>query len=469
METKNKILSDNYEKLKNNVSNLRSSSSNDRIKKLKKLKEKILENRNNIKTALKNDFKKNESEVDLTEIFPVIQEINHTVKNLKKWMRGKRVNTPISMIGSTSHITYEPKGLVLIITPWNFPINLTFVSLINAISAGNAVLIKPSEITDHTSKLIKNIIDDTFLPNEVNTILGGVEIAEEVLKLKFDHILFIGSPTIGKLVMKAASNNLASVTLELGGKSPTIVDNEVNLEITAKRIAWSKFINNGQVCIAPDYILVNKNIKDDFLELLVENIKKIYTENSEYSSSYCRIVNKKQFLRLTNLIEDVKKYNGKIYFGGKNDSRDLFLEPTILTRISEKSKINNEEIFGPILPVYEFKDIDDAIDIINKKEKPLALYIYSKVKKNINRILEKTSSGGVCINHSTLHYSNYHLPFGGVNNSGSGRCHGVYGFREFSNQKSIFRQRIKFSPTDLIIPPYTKFKKKLIDIMIKYF
>ena len=469
METKNKILSDNYEKLKNNVSNLRSSSSNDRIKKLKKLKEKILENRNNIKTALKNDFKKNESEVDLTEIFPVIQEINHTVKNLKKWMRSKRVNTPISLIGSTSHITYEPKGLVLIITPWNFPINLTFVSLINAISAGNAVLIKPSEITDHTSKVIKNIIDDTFLPNEVNTILGGVEIAEEILKLKFDHILFIGSPTIGKLVMKAASNNLASVTLELGGKSPTIVDNEVNLEITAKRIAWSKFINNGQVCIAPDYILVNKNIKDDFLELLVENIKKIYTENSEYSSSYCRIVNKKQFLRLTNLIEDVKKYNGKIYFGGKNDSRDLFLEPTILTRISEKSKINNEEIFGPILPVYEFKDIDDAIDIINKKEKPLALYIYSKVKKNINRILEKTSSGGVCINHSTLHYSNYHLPFGGVNNSGSGRCHGVYGFREFSNQKSIFRQRIKFSPTDLIIPPYTKFKKKLIDIMIKYF
>ena len=469
METKNKILSDNYEKLKNNVSNLRSSSSNDRIKKLKKLKEKILENRNNIKTALKNDFKKNESEVDLTEIFPVVQEINHTVKNLKKWMRSKRVNTPISLIGSTSHITYEPKGLVLIITPWNFPINLTFVSLINAISAGNAVLIKPSEITDHTSKVIKNIIDDTFLPNEVNTILGGVEIAEEILKLKFDHILFIGSPTIGKLVMKAASNNLASVTLELGGKSPTIIDNEVNLEITAKRIAWSKFINNGQVCIAPDYILVNKNIKDDFLELLVENIKKIYTENSEYSSSYCRIVNKKQFLRLTNLIEDVKKYNGKIYFGGKNDSRDLFLEPTILTRISEKSKINNEEIFGPILPVYEFKDIDDAIDIINKKEKPLALYIYSKVKKNINRILEKTSSGGVCINHSTLHYSNYHLPFGGVNNSGSGRCHGVYGFREFSNQKSIFRQRINFSPTDLIIPPYTKFKKKLIDIMIKYF
>ncbi len=469
MKTKNKILSDNYEKLKNNVSNLRSSSSNDRIKKLKKLKEKILENQNNIKTALKNDFKKNESEVDLTEIFPVIQEINHTVKNLKKWMRSKRVNTPISLIGSTSHITYEPKGLVLIITPWNFPINLTFVSLINAISAGNAVLIKPSEITDHTSKVIKNIIDDTFLPNEVNTILGGVEIAEEILKLKFDHILFIGSPTIGKLVMKAASNNLASVTLELGGKSPTIVDNEVNLEITAKRIAWSKFINNGQVCIAPDYILVNKNIKDDFLELLVENIKKIYTENSEYSSSYCRIVNKKQFLRLTNLIEDVKKYNGKIYFGGKNDSKDLFLEPTILTRISEKSKINNEEIFGPILPVYEFKDIDDAIDIINKKEKPLALYIYSKVKKNINRILEKTSSGGVCINHSTLHYSNYHLPFGGVNNSGSGRCHGVYGFREFSNQKSIFRQRIKFSPTDLIIPPYTKFKKKLIDIMIKYF
>jgi len=341
--------------------------------------------------------------------------------------------------------------------------------LINAISAGNAVLIKPSEITDHTSKVIKNIIDDAFNSNEVNTILGGVVIAKEVLKLKFDHILFIGSPTIGKLIMKSAGNHLASVTLELGGKSPTIVDEKVDLKITAKRIAWSKFINNGQICTAPDYILVNKKIKDIFLQLLVENIKKIYTEKPQKSSSYCRIVNKKQFNRLTNLIEDVKKHNGKIYFGGKNNSKDLFLEPTILTKISQKSKINNEEIFGPILPIYEFEGIDDAIDIINKKEKPLALYIYSNVKKNINKILEKTSSGGVCINHSILHYSNYHLPFGGVNNSGFGRCHGIYGFREFSNQKSIFKQKIKFSPTDLIIPPYTNFKKKLIDIMIKYF
>tara|TARA_S200000501_G_scaffold375994_1_gene429574 strand:+ start:10113 stop:11522 length:1410 start_codon:yes stop_codon:yes gene_type:complete len=469
MKTKNEFLSDNYEKLKNNVSNLRSSSANDRIKKLKKLKEKILDNRKNIKDALKKDFKKNGSEVDLTEIFPVIQEINHNVKNLKKWMRSKRVNTPISLIGSTSYISYEPKGLVLIITPWNFPINLTFISLINAISAGNAVLIKPSEITDHTSKIIKNIIDDTFDSNEVNTVLGGVETAEEVLKLKFDHILFIGSPTIGKLIMKAASNHLTSVTLELGGKSPTIIDEKVDLNTTARRIAWAKFLNNGQVCIAPDYILVNKKIKDIFLQLLVENIKKIYTEKSQNSSCYCRIVNKKQFLRLINLIEDVKKYDGKIYFGGKNNSEDLFLEPTILTEISEKSKINNEEIFGPILPIYEFEDIDDAINVINKKEKPLALYIYSNIKKNINKVLEKTSSGGVCINHSTLHYSNYHLPFGGVNNSGFGRCHGIYGFREFSNQKSIFKQRIKFSPTDLIIPPYTNFKKRLIDIMIKYF
>ncbi|RPG64192.1 MAG: aldehyde dehydrogenase family protein [Flammeovirgaceae bacterium TMED290] len=469
MKTKNEFLSDNYEKLKNNVSNLRSSSANDRIKKLKKLKEKILDNRKNIKDALKKDFKKNGSEVDLTEIFPVIQEINHNVKNLKKWMRSKRVNTPISLIGSTSYISYEPKGLVLIITPWNFPINLTFITLINAISAGNAVLIKPSEITDHTSKIIKNIIDDTFDSNEVNTVLGGVETAEEVLKLKFDHILFIGSPTIGKLIMKAASNHLTSVTLELGGKSPTIIDEKVDLNTTARRIAWAKFLNNGQVCIAPDYILVNKKIKDIFLQLLVENIKKIYTEKSQNSSCYCRIVNKKQFLRLINLIEDVKKYDGKIYFGGKNNSEDLFLEPTILTEISEKSKINNEEIFGPILPIYEFEDIDDAINVINKKEKPLALYIYSNIKKNINKVLEKTSSGGVCINHSTLHYSNYHLPFGGVNNSGFGRCHGIYGFREFSNQKSIFKQRIKFSPTDLIIPPYTNFKKRLIDIMIKYF
>ena len=469
MSTSERELINSHKILKDNISNVKLTSSSERIFKLKKLKKNILSNRDNIKNALKKDFKKNESEVDLTEIFPVIQEINHTINNLRKWMKDKYVKTPLTLLGSKSYIKYEAKGLVLIITPWNFPVNLTFVSLVNAISAGNTVMIKPSEITDFTSKVIRKIVDETFNKNEVYTILGGSDIAEKVLKLKFNHILFIGSPTIGKIVMKAASKHLASVTLELGGKSPTIIDEKVDLKSTAKRIAWAKFINNGQVCIAPDYILINKKLKNEFLKLLIENIKKLYSVNPKKSKNYCRVVNKKHFLRLNDLIDDAKKNKGKIHFGGKRDIDQLFIEPTILTDISEKSKIHNEEIFGPVLPIYDYKILDDAIDFINNKNKPLALYIFSKNIKNIHRIINETSSGGVCINHSTLHYSNYHLPFGGVNNSGSGRCHGIFGFKEFSNPKSIFKQLVKISPTDLIIPPYSRFKKKIINLMIKYF
>lgn len=469
MITSEKKLINTHKKLKENISKLKLTTSVERINKLKKLKENILLNRADIKEALKKDFRKNESEVDLTEIFPVIQEINHTIKNLKKWMKDKYVKTPVTLLGSKSYIKYEAKGLVLIITPWNFPINLTFVSLVNAISAGNTIMIKPSEITDYTSKIIKKIVEKTFNQNEVYTILGGSDIAEKILKLKFNHILFIGSPTIGKIVMKAASNHLASVTLELGGKSPTVIDKEVDLKLAAKRIAWAKFINNGQVCIAPDYILINKKLKDKFLKLLIEYIKKLYSDNPKTSKNYCRVVNRKHFLRLNSLIEDAKTNKGKIHFGGRKDVDQLFIEPTILTNISPKSKIHIEEIFGPILPIYEYNFLDDAINFINNNNKPLALYIFSKNKKNINRIINETSSGGVCINHSTLHYSNYHLPFGGVNNSGSGRCHGVHGFKEFSNAKSIFKQLVKISPTDLIIPPYTRFKEKIINLMIKYF
>ncbi|RPG06131.1 MAG: aldehyde dehydrogenase family protein [Pelagibacteraceae bacterium TMED267] len=469
MITSEKKLINTHKKLKENISKLKLTTSVERINKLKKLKENILLNRADIKEALKKDFRKNESEVDLTEIFPVIQEINHTIKNLKKWMKDKYVKTPVTLLGSKSYIKYEAKGLVLIITPWNFPINLTFVSLVNAISAGNTVMIKPSEITDYTSKIIKKIVEKTFNQNEVYTILGGSDIAEKILKLKFNHILFIGSPTIGKIVMKAASNHLASVTLELGGKSPTVIDKEVDLKLAAKRIAWAKFINNGQVCIAPDYILINKKLKDKFLKLLIEYIKKLYSDNPKNSKNYCRVVNRKHFLRLNSLIEDAKTNKGKIHFGGRKDVDQLFIEPTILTNISSKSKIHIEEIFGPILPIYEYNFLDDAINFINNNNKPLALYIFSKNKKNINRIINETSSGGVCINHSTLHYSNYHLPFGGINNSGSGRCHGVHGFKEFSNAKSIFKQLVKISPTDLIIPPYTRFKEKIINLMIKYF
>ena len=469
METSKKILVKKYNLLLDNKTIVNNSSARTRIKKLKKLKEIILKNRVKIKEALKKDFKKNPSEVDLTEIFPIVSEINFTVNNLRKWMKDEYVRTPLTLLGSKSFIRYEAKGLVLIITPWNFPINLSFISLINALSAGNSILIKPSEITSETSYVIKDIIEETFDEKEVSVVLGGVDLAKEILKLKFNHILFIGSPTIGSEVMKSASIHLSSVTLELGGKSPTVIDKNCDLKKAAKRVVWAKLINNGQVCIAPDYVLIHEDIKNKFVKYVINSIKKLYGDNINNSQSYCRIVNNNHFKRLKNLIDDSLKNNSKILYGGNTDSNENYIEPTLIENIDKDSKIFNEEIFGPILPIFTFKKIDEAITFINKKNKPLALYIFSSDNKNINKVLEETSSGGVCINHNTLHYSNYNLPFGGIGNSGFGRCHGEFGFKELSNKKSIFKQFLPFSPTDILMPPYNSFKQKIINLIIKYF
>ena len=469
METSKKILVKKYNLLLDNKKILNNSSARTRIKKLKKLKKIILKNRVKIKEALKKDFKKNPSEVDLTEIFPVVSEINFTINNLRKWMKDEYVRTPLTLLGSKSFIRYEAKGVVLIITPWNFPINLSFISLINAVSAGNSVLIKPSEITSETSYVIKDIIEESFDEKEVSVVLGGVDLAKEILKLKFNHILFIGSPTIGSEVMKSASVHLSSVTLELGGKSPTVIDKNCDLNKAAKRVVWAKLINNGQVCIAPDYVLIHEDIKNKFIKLVINNIKKFYGDNVNNSESYCRIVNKNHFKRLKNLIDDSLKKNSKILYGGKTDSKENYIEPTLIENIDKDSKIFNEEIFGPILPIFTFKKIDEAIRFINKKNKPLALYIFSSDNKNISKVLGETSSGGVCINHNTLHYSNYNLPFGGIGNSGFGRCHGEFGFKELSNKKSIFKQFLPFSPTDILMPPYNSFKQKIINLILKYF
>tara|TARA_B100000575_G_scaffold47764_1_gene34784 strand:- start:4181 stop:5590 length:1410 start_codon:yes stop_codon:yes gene_type:complete len=469
METSKKILVKKYNLLLDNKTIVNNSSARTRIKKLKKLKEIILKNRVKIKEALKKDFKKNPSEVDLTEIFPIVSEINFTVNNLRKWMKDEYVRTPLTLLGSKSFIRYEAKGVVLIITPWNFPINLSFISLINALSAGNSILIKPSEITSETSYVIKDIIEETFDEKEVSVVLGGVDLAKEILKLKFNHILFIGSPTIGSEVMKSASVHLSSVTLELGGKSPTIIDKNCDLKKAAKRVVWAKLINNGQVCIAPDYVLIHEDIKNKFVKYVINSIKNLYGDNINNSQSYCRIVNNNHFKRLKNLIDDSLKNNSKILYGGNTDSNENYIEPTLIENIDKDSKIFNEEIFGPILPIFTFKKIDEAITFINKKNKPLALYIFSSDNKNINKVLEETSSGGVCINHNTLHYSNYNLPFGGIGNSGFGRCHGEFGFKELSNKKSIFKQFLPFSPTDILMPPYNSFKQKIINLIIKYF
>ncbi|MDA9120839.1 aldehyde dehydrogenase family protein [Flavobacteriales bacterium] len=440
----------------------------ERRAKLKKLHQTIEKYRPRIKEALYNDYKKHPSEVDLTEVYPITTEIKHARRELSNWMEDERVSTPIALIGSSSYIKYEAKGVVLIISPWNFPFNLTFGPLVSAIAAGNTVVIKPSEVTPHSSALMKELLAEVFNENEIAVIEGGKDTSTELLALPFNHIFFTGAPSIGKIVMQAAAKNLTSVTLELGGKSPTIVDETADIDMAARRIAWGKCLNNGQVCIAPDYVFVHESKKPEFVEAVNKYIKKFYTENVSEESSYARIVNGHHFNRVKGYIDDAVSKGATIESEGKVDEAQNFIPPTVMTNVSKESTLMTNEIFGPVMPIFTFNSLDEVIAEVNSREKPLALYIYSKKNKNINYLLENTRAGGSCINHNAVHFFNTNLPFGGSNNSGIGKGHGKDGFLAFSNARGVFRQHIP-NALELLLPPYTKFSQTLIDLTIKYF
>ncbi len=442
-------------------------SAKERSSKLKKLQQVIIKYKLEIRDAVFNDCRRHGSEVDMTETYPVIAEIKHARAEIHRWMKDKYVGTPFALFGSSSRIKYEPKGNVLIISPWNFPFNLCLSPLVSAIAAGNTVIIKPSEFTPHCTQMIKVIIDECFDESEVTVAEGGAETSKFLLEQKFDHIFFTGSPEIGKIVMKAAAEHLCSVTLELGGKSPTIVDQTANLSQAAKRIAMGKFVNNGQICIAPDYILVHHSIEEEFCDKLKQYINEFYGD-AKYSESYSRIIDERHFDRMHDLLKSVKESSSEIICGGVTDREQCYISPTVIRRVELNSEIMNEEIFGPLLPVISYKDLNEVIEIIDSKEKPLALYIFSNDNKTIEYILDNTRSGASCINHTGVHFYNCNLPFGGVNNSGIGKSHGKYGFMEFSNAKAIFRQHIP-NALDLLTPPYNNFKQKLIDLTLKYF
>lgn len=446
-----------------------STSAKERKRKLNRLKGAVLAHKQEIRDALHADFRKHPSEVDLTEIYPVTGEIKHTVRHLSRWLRPYRVSTPLGLLGSRSHIHYEPKGVVLIISPWNFPINLTFGPLVSAIAAGNCVMIKPSEHTPHASAVMRKIIEGLFDQNEVAVIEGGVEASTALLKHPFNHIFFTGAPSIGKVVMEAASKHLASVTLELGGKSPTIVDETANLDAAARRVAWAKYLNNGQICIAPDYLFVHESKKDQFLDKLREQIASLYGAEVQKSDSYARMVNARHFERVVGYLENATRKGAKIAHGGRAESDEGYIEPTVLTEVDMKSDVMTNEIFGPVLPVYGYADIEEPIRVINSNEKPLALYIYSKSKKNIAKVIQSTRAGGTCVNHCGMHYFNHNLPFGGSNNSGIGKSRGFHGFEAFSNARGVYTQVLPFSGVELMAAPYTKLKQTLIDLSIKYF
>ncbi|TCK67608.1 aldehyde dehydrogenase (NAD+) [Winogradskyella wandonensis] len=445
------------------------STYNERLQKLDAIQRAVeVTFRNDIKDALKKDLGKPVVETEMTEIYQIVGDIKHAKKYLHKWMRNKKVKTPLSMLGSSSYIKYEAKGVCLIISPWNFPFNLTFGPLVSAIAAGNTVIIKPSEMTPHSSALMKTIVETVFTEDEVALVEGKVETATQLLQLPFNHIFFTGSPVVGKIVMKAAAEHLASVTLELGGKSPTIIDETANLKAAAKKIMWGKFMNCGQICVSPDYALVDETVKDAFIKECKSWLKEYYGENPETSDSYGRIVTTKHFNRLNAHLDDAKSKNATINSGANSNKDNKYIDPTIVSDLSDDASLLEEEIFGPIYPIVTYKTLDEAIDYIKEKERPLALYIYSKSKKNIKKILNHTKAGGTCINNNIIHYSNHNLPFGGINNSGIGKSHGYYGFKAFSNERAVVKQHT-FGIAELLFPPYTNYKEKIARFTVKWF
>jgi aldehyde dehydrogenase (NAD+) len=445
---------------------LRTSTAEARVQKLKKLEAAVLAHREALYRALYADLRKPETEADLSEIMPVISEIHHTAKHLKSWMRTKRVAPTMTLLGTQARLRYEPKGVCLIISPWNYPINLTLGPLASAIGAGNTAIIKPSELTPACSAVMADIIRATFDAAEIALFEGDAAVSTELLSLPFDHIFFTGSPAVGKIVMAAAAKHLTSVTLELGGKSPVIVDETADIAKAANSIMWGKFLNNGQTCIAPDYLYVHEKILPEFLEKSKAAIAKMYGRDVKSSPDYCRMVNEKHFSRVKRLIDDATAKGAAIATGGVTEIGDKFIAPTLLTNVSETSEIMSDEIFGPVLPVISYTDVSKPISRINENPKPLALYVYSKNDTTIDRVITETSTGGSCINMSMLHFSHANLPFGGVNNSGIGASHGIFGFRAFSHERAILRDR--FSTIPMLFPPYTNRVKSLVKFTLKY-
>lgn len=431
-------------------------SYNFRITQLKKLKKNISKNEKRIIDALYNDMHKPEMEAYISEIGVLYEEISFIIKNLKNWMNPHNQRTPLVLHPSTSRIYPEPLGVVLIIGPWNYPFQLMMAPLAGAIAAGNCAIIKPSDNTRNTSKVIEELIKETFDENYISVVTGpGAMVGPQLIeKYPFNHIFFTGSPSVGKQIMAMASKHLTPVTLELGGKSPAIVDKNVNIDVTARRITWAKFFNAGQTCVCPDYLLVQEDLKEELIDKIKFYIKEFYNGNPEESEHYTHIVNEKRFNTLIGYLNGVN-----IIHGGQYNLSKRYIAPTLVDQVPENHPLLIEEIFGPILPIISYKEIDELIPIIRKNRYPLSCYIFTKSSRFEKHIIDSIEFGGGCINNILVHLANPRLPFGGVGNSGMGRYHGKYSFDIFSHYKSILKSSMAIDPA-LRYPPYTKRKRR---------
>lgn len=422
------------------------------------LKKHIITHEKAIVEALYQDLGKSDVEGYLTEIGVTLIEINHTLKHLKTWMKPKKVQTPLPLFKASSILYPEPCGNVLIFSPWNYPFQLTMAPLIGAIAAGNTAILKVSPDSIHTARLMKTMIEELFDSSYITVIIGDIEESQALLKERFDHIFFTGSTHVGKIVMQEAAKNLIPVTLELGGKSPALVDGTTSLDLAAKRIIYGKIINSGQTCIAPDYVLIHKESLDEWVSYSIKHIQTFFDGNPLNASFYPKIINQKHYNRLVSLLKD-----GKILYGGGANGTQI--EPTLMTNIKPESPLLNEEIFGPILPIFSYETEEEALRLIQSMEKPLAFYPFTQNKNFLKKLVETLSFGGATINDTLMHFGNKNLPFGGVGHSGMGRYHGRYSFETFSHHKAIVKRSLKVD-LPFRYPPYEskilRWIKKLI-------
>ncbi|HDV5885004.1 TPA: aldehyde dehydrogenase [Staphylococcus aureus] len=426
-----------------------------RKEQLKKLSKAIKSYESDILEALYTDLGKNKVEAYATEIGITLKSIKNARKELKNWTKTKNVDTPLYLFPTKSYIKKEPYGTVLIIAPFNYPFQLVFEPLIGAIAAGNTAIIKPSELTPNVARVIKRLINETFDANYIEVIEGGIEEMQTLIHLPFDYVFFTGSENVGKIVYQAASENLVPVTLEMGGKSPVIVDETANIKVASERICFGKFTNAGQTCVAPNYILVHESVKDDLITALSKTLREFYGQNIQQSPDYGRIVNLKHYHRLTSLLNSAQM---NIVFGGHSDEDERYIEPTLLDHVTNDSAIMQEEIFGPILPILTYQSLDEAIAFIHQRPKPLSLYLFSEDENATQRVINELSFGGGAINDTLMHLANPKLPFGGVGASGMGRYHGKYSFDTFTHEKSYIFKSTRLE-SGVHLPPYKgKFK-----------
>jgi aldehyde dehydrogenase (NAD+) len=427
-----------------------------RREQLGRLKALLVEREADLLEALRADLGKPPTEAWATDVGIVISEVEHALHHLRRWTRPERVRTPLASQPGRSRVVREPLGVVLVIAPWNYPVQLALSPLIGAIAAGNCAVVKPSEVAPATSAALARLVPEYLDPECIAVVEGGIPETQALLEQRWDHILYTGNGRVGRIVMEAAAKHLTPVTLELGGKSPVIVDSDANVEVAARRIAWGKFLNAGQTCIAPDYVLVSRDVADTFVEQVGRAVSEFYGDDPKASPDYARIVNDSHFDRLVGLLAD-----GSAAVGGESDKAQRYVAPTVLRDVNPDSPVMQDEIFGPVLPVIPVADVDEAIDFVNERDKPLALYVFSKSSDAQRRVLERTSSGGVAVNATMFHVTVPGLPFGGVGASGTGAYHGKASFDTFSHRKSVLRKPARPDP-DLAYPPYTRRKEKLL-------